>query len=89
LDAGIATDENLKILESKGYYYVCTSRSILQKYKIVEGIGPQIVPHQNNLKRTLKCDSSETKNDYYLKVNSPGKKLKETGMMNQFESRFE
>jgi len=89
LDAGIATDENLKILESKGYDYVCVSRSKLKTYKISEGTGPQIVTTQNQQKLTLQCVNSENKKDYYLKVDSPGKKLKETGMMNQFESRFE
>jgi len=64
------------------------SRSKLKHYKIAEG-KPQIVTTKNFQELTLQCVNSKTKRDYYLKVDSPGKKLKETDMMNQFESRFE
>lgn len=32
MDAGIATDDNLKMLKSKGYDYLCVSRSSLKEY---------------------------------------------------------
>ena len=32
IDAGIATEENLKTITKKGYDYVCVSRSSLKKY---------------------------------------------------------
>ena len=32
LDAGIATDKNLEMLQTKGYLYVCVSRSKLKEY---------------------------------------------------------
>jgi len=35
LDAGIATEENLKLIEAKGYKYLCVSRTKLKDYQSV------------------------------------------------------
>lgn len=35
LDAGIATEDNLKLIEAKGYKYLCVSRSGLKEYEVV------------------------------------------------------
>ena len=34
LDAGIATEENLKLITEKGYHYLCVSRTKLKDYAI-------------------------------------------------------
>ena len=34
IDAGIATEENLKLIQAKGYDYVCVSRSKIKDYSI-------------------------------------------------------
>lgn len=43
LDAGIATDDNLALLQTKGYDYVCVSRSKIKDYKPVAGCSSQSV----------------------------------------------
>lgn len=89
LDAGIATDENLELIQANGYDYVCVSRSQLKDYKVAENTQNQFVLTKNKQKLTLQQVSSDKATDYYLMVKSPGKQLKENSMKTQFESRFE
>jgi hypothetical protein len=89
LDAGIATADNLLLLESKGYDYVCVSRSKLKDYKPVSGSIVQSVETKNKQILTLHNVTADNVTDYYLKVKSPGKILKEQAMKTQFETRFE
>ena len=89
LDAGIATEENLQIIQAKGYDYVCVSRSQLKDYKAVEGTITKKVVTNNKEEITLQRVNSDKSTDYYMKVKSPGKTLKETGIKTQFETRFE
>jgi hypothetical protein len=89
LDAGIATEANLALLVEKGYNYVCVSRSKLKDYKSVEGHASKTTRTRNKQTLQLQRVSTEQSTDYYLKVTSPGKLLKETGMKTQFEARFD
>ena len=89
LDAGVATEENLQILQEKGYNYVCVSR------RKAEPVGnPETYPAQAHLSRqgqklTLRRIVDGKSGDYFLQVSSEGKKAKEAAMKSQFESRFE
>ena len=89
LDAGIATDENLELITQKGYRYLCVSRTKLKDYQIIP--DRLTVLMETKSKQTIRLKSvATTKNtDYYLEVKSEIKALKETGMKNQFEQRFE
>jgi hypothetical protein len=88
LDAGIATEENLALLEAKGYDYVCVSRSKIKDYEIdPEGRVQEIVSQNKDIITLEKIKSAQT-TDYLLKVKSPGKALKEASMNQQFEQRF-
>lgn len=89
IDAGIASEANLELLEAKGYDYVCVSRQGLKDYQAVEGSNPTIVSTKSKQELNLQAVTSSHNTDYYLKVKSPGKELKETGMKTQFEFRFE
>jgi hypothetical protein len=89
IDAGIATEDNLKLLKEKGYDYVCVSRSRPKDFQVVEGASPQIISTGNNKELMAQRVSSKQNADCYLRVKSPGKEWKETGMKNLFESRFE
>lgn len=89
LDAGIATEENLELIQANGYDYVCVSRSQLRDYKAIKDAENQFVVTKNKQKLTLQQVSSDKATDYYLMVKSPGKQLKESSMKTQFESRFE
>lgn len=89
LDAGIATANNLLLLQTKGYDYVCVSRSKLKDYKPVPGSIVASVETKNKQILTLHNVTADTVTDYYLKVKSQGKTLKEQAMKTQFETRFE
>ncbi|MFZ4546936.1 MAG: transposase [Bacteroidales bacterium] len=39
MDAGIADDENLKMLKAKGYNYLCVTRGKIKDYAAVKGQG--------------------------------------------------
>ena len=89
LDAGVATEENLKVLEEKGYDYVCVSRR-----KAHAESDTSIEPVQSHLSRqgtelTLRRVKDKKSKDYFLKVHSTAKKATEEGMKNLFEQRFE
>jgi hypothetical protein len=89
IDAGIATTENLALLNKKGYDYVCVSRSTLKKYKATS-TEPVIV--KDNRGREIEVREvivEEGDSEYYLKVDSPMKALKESSMNTLFIQRFE
>jgi hypothetical protein len=89
LDAGIATDENLKLIQAKGYDFVCVSRSKIKDYRIKDGEVLHRIKTQNKEEISLQRVHSAAQTDYVLRVKSPGKKLKEDAMKKQFEERFE
>jgi len=89
IDAGIATDDNLKMIASKGYDYLCVSRANLTKYSVDENAKTVSVYDNKKRKIELCRVKSEKNNDYYLKVKSEAKKLKERSMNEQFQARFE
>jgi len=89
IDAGIATDENLEMIKEKGYDYLCVSRSNLKKYNVE--VGDSVVRVKDNRKQIIELSrvKSNRNTDYYLKVESKSKELKERSMNQQFKSRFE
>lgn len=89
LDAGIATEENLKLIEGRGYRYLCVSRSRLKDYKYVPGRLTTFLDTKSNRTIRLRSVTTEKNTDYYLEVKSPSKEKKEEGMKLQFEKRFE
>ena len=89
LDAGIATEENLKLIEAKGYKYLCVSRTKLKEYEVVQDRLTVLLDTKSNKTIRLKAVTTQKNTDYYLEVKSPSKEMKEAGMKNQFEQRFE
>jgi transposase len=89
LDAGIATEENLKLIEGRGYRYLCVSRSRLKDYKYVPDRLTTFLDTKSNRTVRLRPVIAEKNTDYYLEVKSPSKEKKEEGMKLQFEKRFE
>ena len=89
IDAGIATEKNLLLIKSKGYDYVCVSRSNLKKYK--EAVTAPTVRVKDRKNRDIELTRLQTENnsEYFLKVTSPSKKIKEVSMKSQFQQRFE
>jgi hypothetical protein len=89
IDAGIATEENLKMILENGYDYLCVSRSSLKNYNIEAGAATVSVTDNRKQKIELCRVKSDLNTDYYLKVESEAKELKERSMNEQFRSRFE
>ena len=89
IDAGIATEENLKMIRDKGYDYLCVSRSSLKNY-LVQAEATTVTVTDNRKQKIDLCRVKSGRNtDYYLKVESHSKELKERSMNQQFRSRFE
>jgi len=89
LDAGIATEENIRLLREKGYKYICVSRSGLKKYKADTGSKPVVVQDNKKQPITLRKVVVENCTDNYLHVHSAAKELKEASMNSRFTERFE
>ena len=89
IDAGIATEENLSLIQEKGYDYVCVSRSTRAEIKKSETGEPVIVNDKKNREITLEKVLTNDDATYFLKVTSPTKALKERAMKTLFEQRWE
>lgn len=89
IDAGIATDGNLAMIKAKGYDYMCVSRSSLKNYNIEAGATTVTVTDNKKQRIDLCRVKSDRNTDFYLKVESHSKELKERSMNEQFRSRFE
>ena len=89
IDAGIATDNNLAMIKEKGYDYMCVSRSSLKNYMTEAGATTVTVTDNKKQKIELCRVKSDRNTDYYLKVESHSKELKERSMNEQFRSRDE
>jgi transposase len=89
LDAGIATEQNLTLIEKKGYKYLCVSRAKLKDYEAIPNRLTVLLDTKSNQTIRLKSVTTPKNTDYYLEVKSPAKEKKENGMKLQFEKRFE
>ena len=89
LDAGIATEENLKLIEAKGYKYLCVSRTKLKNYQWVKDRLTVMLDTKSNQTIRLRSITTTKNTDYYLEVKSLAKEKKEEAMKLQFEKRFE
>lgn len=89
LDAGIATEENLKQIKAMGYDYLCVSRRRLSEYEIEDGSPTVLVEDCRHQKIRLTRVKHEEDGDYFLEINSAAKALKETSMHREFKERFE
>jgi hypothetical protein len=91
IDAGIATRDNLSKIREEGYDYLCVSRNRLKDYKIVEGASLTVEDNRKRkiqLQKVVPAKSAATGSDYYLKVESPSKKKKETSMNELFRDGY-
>jgi len=89
MDAGIATEKNLAILNDKGYKYVVVSRSKIKDYEPVEK-GKEIYLLTKS-KKIIRLSLVKTNQytDHFLKVESPAKGMKEQGIKNRLEQGYE
>jgi hypothetical protein len=89
MDAGIATEANLKMIKEKGYDCLCVSRSSMKNCLLCEDASPVYVTDRKKQKIMLEKVSSPDSEDYYLKVESEARRQKECSMNSRFQSGFE
>ncbi|HEX8676511.1 MAG TPA: IS1634 family transposase [Segetibacter sp.] len=89
LDAGIATDDNIKLLKENKYNYICVSRSGMKKYTVDAASKPMQVFDKKEQPITLQKVKMEGCTDNYVCVHSLARQAKETGMNSRFSQRFE
>jgi hypothetical protein len=77
------------MIKEKGYDYLCVSLSNLRNYNKEAGASTVTVTDNKNQKIDLCRVKTDRNTDYYLKVESHSKELKERSMNEQFRSRFQ
>lgn len=90
IDAGIATEDNLKSISEKGYQYVCVSRKRLNQYKpdSTKNIITQLTNRDKN-KVELVIFKPEGYHDTWMQVESDAKRIKEASINDKLTQRFE
>jgi hypothetical protein len=89
MDAGIATDDNLEMLRSKGYLYVCVSRSKPHKDYETDTANAIIIKDKRNNEIKLKYMDSKDSKDKWIYVKSSNKTKKEDSMLFRSMDNFE
>ena len=89
LDAGIATEDNLKLLKKNKFEYMCVSRSGMNKYTVDAESKPVNIVDKKQQPLTLQKVTVDGSTDTWLRVHSAAKALKESGMNSRFSERFE
>jgi transposase len=91
MDAGIATEANLKMLRDKKYDYVCISRSALKEFVPEENFSPVVIRDNRKnpieIRRVKSPDAKVT--DIWLCVKSAQKQLKEESIHEKLNGRHE
>jgi len=89
IDAGIATEDNLKMIKEKGYDYLCVTRSRLKQYSTAPEATIQTIYNKKKQQIELLHVQREGDGDFYLKVKSDAKIIKEQSISTKFQTRFE
>lgn len=89
IDAGITTDDNLKLIQAKGYDYLCVSRSTVKNYTVEAGDSCVTITDKKKQKIELRKVKVNHNTDYYLHVKSESKGHKESAMNSRFKDRFD
>lgn len=88
MNAGIATEENLKMLKDASFDYVCVSRGKLKNYRAT-GLSPVIMEDKSGKRIDIARVELEGNPDSFYRVKSHGKALKEASRENRFTQAFE
>ncbi len=90
MDAGIATEDNLELIKSKGYKYVVVSRKRIKDYPI-DISKPKTVALTNRGKEKVELEIFNPKgfSDTWMYVQSDSKRKKEESMKEKLKERFE
>jgi transposase len=89
MDAGMATEENLKSLREKKFDCICVSRSSLQDYSLAEAGRKIVFDNRNNpIELSMVETTGKDDGDLYLYVKSNRKQQKERSMNSKLTGRF-
>jgi len=89
IDAGIATEDNLALIQQKGYRYVCVSRSRLTDYPLDHSVKKTVqLTDRGKNKVELAVFHPEGYDDTWLYVQSEAKRAKEQSMDEKLKERF-
>jgi transposase len=89
MDRGIATDDNIKLLESKGLNYIVATRSGEEKPFIDDFINADFKVIKNKKNNSVEIFLKRQGDQTYLLCRSEARQLKEKAMRNQAEMRLE
>ena len=90
IDAGIADDKNLEMLDRKGYKYVCVSRKRLKDYPVDPSEIKNIqLTKRGKEKVELSLFQPQGYNDTWMYVESEGKRKKENSIKIKLRQWFE
>ena len=89
IDAGISTEDNLRLLKRKGLNYLCVSRIPLKNYELSANHQSVTVKDARKQDITLRRVHTAPGGDYYLEITSPSKAMTGSSMNRLFRSRFE
>ena len=90
IDAGIATEDNLSLIHTKGYKYVCVSRKRLKDYPLDDREERVIqMTDRGKNKVELSIFKPQGYSDTWMYVQSDMKRKKEEGMNKKLKERFE
>jgi len=89
IDAGISSQENLEMISAKGFEYLCVTRSKLTNYEIKTSDTVKTIHDKKGQPISLLRVTKEKDSDYYLKIKSEAKAMKERSMNLKFKKRFE
>ncbi len=90
IDAGIASEDNLELIEAKGYKYVCVSAKRLNNYPVnaVKNTITELTDRGKN-KVELAVFTPEGYHDTWMYIQSEAKRKKEQSMNEKLKQRFE
>jgi hypothetical protein len=88
MDAGIANEDNILLLQKLGYKYICVARGGLQKYSAVVNAEPIIIQDKKKQPITIEQVKVQGWNDRQLLVHSTAKQSKEVSMKEAFQKRY-
>lgn len=90
MDAGIITESNTEMLKSKGYDYICVTRTKLKEYKQIDNNRKDtIIQDKNDNPITLRMIKKQGCDDTCMYVRSQQKAVKESSMSDHFSQRYE
>ena len=87
LDAGIASEDNLKLLRSRGYDYVCVARN--QPIALSEINGDELITIKQDNTNKVEVALFQTEDEHILYCKSFAKGRKEAAIRSLLQERFE